>query len=112
MRTHIYKKSKTSTFQKTPITEETFERQGWDKHVEESEEGDFYYFTLPLPKNNPDPDSPILISSTNYESELLGLMSGNYMVEIADFFGLGSCYTEEELDTLYYILTRSHIDKK
>lgn len=113
MRTHIYSKGENlSSRESTPITERTFERQGWDKHVDDSEEeGEYYYFTLPLPKNNPDPDSPVLISSFNTEAEMMGLMNGNYVVEIADFYGLGSCYTEERLEKLYYLLTNSHIEK-
>ena len=39
---------------KTPITDEMFERQGWEK-VNEMEDGEeFYFYVLPLPKDNPD----------------------------------------------------------
>ena len=47
-------------FPLTPITEETFERQDWEMNVEKEqgvdydEPEEFYYFTLPLPKDNPD----------------------------------------------------------
>ena len=44
----------------TPITEETFFRQGWTKVTgadgfdDESEEGGHYYYTLPIPKDRDD----------------------------------------------------------
>ena len=39
----------------TPITEETFKKQGWTKEFEDDEKGDEYYYTLNLPKNNKNP---------------------------------------------------------
>ena len=42
------------------ITNKTFERQGWEMQVDtdgEDDEGkpiEYYYWTLPLPKDNPD----------------------------------------------------------
>jgi hypothetical protein len=102
-------------FPYTPITEETFERQGWEMVVEneEGEEGEmeeFYYFVLPLPKDNPDEHSPILISSANDDWETLGINNGEYYVELDNSNGLGLCTNEEELEILYRALTRNRIE--
>ena len=99
-----------------PITEETFERQGWEKITEtddddEIEERDSYsYWILPLPNDNPNEECPFLISSADDEYKQLGLSKGEYIVEIADFFGLGLCVNEEELQILYRSLTKQDIE--
>ena len=98
-----------------PITEKTFERQGWEKitEVEEDDLGDsdtFSYWILPLPKDNPDDNCPFLISSADDEYKELGINKGEYFIEIADFFGLGVCTNEEELEILYRSLTNSDIE--
>ena len=60
-------------FPMTPITEDTFERQGWERHVDtdggvdEDEPSEYYYYILPLPRDNPDENAPALASSTNDE---------------------------------------------
>lgn len=96
------------------ITEKTFERQGWEKVTEideESEEPETYtYYVLPLPKDNPDENCPVLISSADDEWKDLGIKKGEYFVEVADFFGLGLCTTEEELEILYRSLTKQEIE--
>ena len=96
------------------ITEKTFERQGWEKVTEideESEEPETYtYYVLPLPKDNPDENCPVLISSADDEWKDLGIKKGEYFVEVADFFGLGLCTTEEELEILYRSLTHQEIE--
>jgi len=98
-----------------PITEETFERQGWEK-ITETEDGDeegldsYTYWMLPLPKDNPDDECPYLISSADDEYLQLGINKGEYIVEVADFFGLGLCTTEEELEILYRALTKEDIE--
>ena len=99
----------------TPITEETFERQGWEMNVDK-EEGDdtseeYYYFTLPLPRDNPDQNAPVLISSCNDDYADLKIKKGEYYVEIEDMYGLGLCMSEEELEILYRALTKSEIEK-
>lgn len=99
-----------------PITEDTFKRQGWEKIEEldideDGEESTFYYWVLPLPKDNPDEFSAVLISSTNDEWEELELNEGEYIVQIADFFNLGICQNEEELEILYRILTKENIEE-
>ena len=99
----------------TPITEETFERQGWEMNVEKEEtEGEgldeYYYFTLPLPKDNPDDRAPNLVSSCNDDYKDLNIKKGEYFVEIEDMFGLGICTSEEELEILYRALTKTEIE--
>ena len=77
-------------FPLTPITEDTFERQGWEMIVDKDTDGDeYYYFVLPLPKDNPDENCPVLISSCNDDYEELGIVKGEYFVELEDLFGLG-----------------------
>lgn len=99
----------------TPITEETFERQGWEMVVEneEGEEGEmeeFYYFFLPLPKDNPDEHATVLISSANDDYQTLGIKKGEYYIEVDGTHGLGLCTNEEELEILYRALTRTKIE--
>lgn len=95
----------------TPITEETFERQGWEMNVEKEEGEEYYYFTLPLPKDNPDPKAPNLISSCNDDYQDLKIKKGEYYVEIEDMYGLGISMSEEELEILYRALTKSEIEQ-
>ena len=101
-------------FPYTPITDETFERQGWELHVEKGDgedDDEFYYFVLPLPKDNPDPDALCLISSANDDYQELGIKKGEYMVELEGLNGLGLCTNEEELEILYRALTRNQIEE-
>ena len=103
--------SKEIIFPLTPITEETFERQGWLRFEDTDDEGeDYYYWVLPLPKDNPDENCPVFISSCNDDYEELNISKGEYFVEIEDFFGLGFCQSEEELEILYRALTKSEIE--
>ena len=80
-----------------PITEETFKRQGWEKVTETEEDSEepetFSYYILPLPKDNPDENCPVLISSADDEYKDLEIQKGEYFVEIADLFGLGTLHT-------------------
>ena len=105
-----------SEFPYTPITEETFERQGWEMivesevNIESGELEEFYYFVLPLPKDNPDENAAVLMSSANDDYETLSIEKGEYMVEIDGTNGLGLCTNEEELEILYRALTRSEIE--
>lgn len=105
-------------FPLTPITEETFERQEWEMNVEKEESGDYneseeyYFFTLPLPRDNPDIKAPNLISSCNDDYKELGIEKGQYYVEVEHLYGLGLCTSEEELEILYRALTKSEIELK
>lgn len=99
----------------TKLTDETFERQGWRMIVGEEELGDgesveFYYWELSLPKDNPDEHAPVLISTGNDEWQEYDLEKGQYLVEIANMFGLGLCSSEEELEILYRSLTKDEIE--
>jgi len=104
-------------FPYTPITEETFERQGWEMIVENSvneENGEleeYYYFILPLPKDTPEQSAPVLMSSANDDWETLNINKGEYMVEVDGTNGLGLCTNEEELEILYRALTRREIEQ-
>jgi hypothetical protein len=109
----------------TPITENTFIRQGWDKHIvgdtlqmtdDEVLDGDdeVYYYTLPLPKERNDEYTPLLVSNATDEIGLLkdmGLSPNTFFVEIMGTDGLGYCTTEEELEILYKVLTGEHLEK-
>ena len=89
----------------TPITEETFKKQGWTKESDEDMKGNaITYWILTLPKNSKDPYSPCMISSFSNQ-KLKGLKEGEYVVELNDFGGLGFCASEEEIEVLYEILT-------
>ena len=98
-------------FPESLITEETFERQGWEKIEEDESEGPGgHYWILPLPKDNPSDDAPILISSMNDEWKDVGLPEGSYVIELEEFFGLGFCESEEQLEILYRALTGFEIN--
>ena len=108
-------KTKFLEFPFIPITEDTFERQGWEKITEdeggsEEEPSTFTYWILPLPKDNPDERCPILISSADDEWQELEINKGEFFVEVADFYGLGVCASEEELEVLYRSLTKVDIE--
>jgi hypothetical protein len=118
--------------QVTPITDSTFERQGWVKHLsndydsvndffEDREDIDAdeeldepYFWTLPIPKERTDNYAPRFITNSsddNIEVVNMGLKPGQYFVEIMDFDGLGFCTTEEELEILYKSLTGKYIEE-
>jgi len=118
--------------QATPLTDETFKRQGWSKHIsndyngtpdfienrEDVEDGDEldkpYFWTVPIPKERTDKYAPRLVTnSSDDDMELrnMGLKPGQYFIEILDFDGLGFCTTEEELEILYRSLTGKYIEQ-
>jgi hypothetical protein len=115
----------------TPITEETFKRQGWVKHSvedvemfdepqykkdkdeDEEDEDEPYFFTLPIPKNRIDRYAPMFVSNVSSDLEELknmGLKPGQYFIEMLDMDGLGFCSSEEELEILYKSLTHKYIE--
>lgn len=110
----------------TPITEDTFIRQGWSKQtvgdgmlvddeIDEivDDKIDVYYYVIPLPKDRKDPYTPVLTSNATDETGLLkdmGLAPGTFFVEIMGTEGLGYCTTEEELEILYKVLTGTEIE--
>ena len=110
-------------FPETPITEKTFETQGWlrvdeaeggffdddeendDEDTDGGESVTYYYFVLPLPKDNPDSECKMLISNCNDEYKDIGLPKGQYYVELENMNGLGLCQSEEQIEILYRSLT-------
>jgi hypothetical protein len=133
-------RSKEVKFPLTPITEETFIRQGWRKcdvneplFEEFGEDADFFdetegdeieepsdaseaiawYYTLAIPKDRTDPYCPRLVSNATDESGLLkemGLPEGTFFVELMDWDGLGYCQSEEEIEILYKSLTGTNLE--
>jgi len=104
-------------FPVTPITEKTFERQKWERHEEEEideingEIIKYYFYTLPIPKDNPESDCIQLISCANDEwNSFENLKKGEYVVQIDKSFGLGLCWTEEDLEILYKSLTTNDLE--
>jgi hypothetical protein len=115
----------------TPITENTFIRQGWNKHrvgdtlnitdddvMDDTDDvmddtDEVYYYTLSLPKERTDDYTPLLVSNATDETGLLkdmGLSVGTFFVEIMGTEGLGNCTTEEELEILYKVLTGENLE--
>ena len=133
-------RSKEVKFPLTPITEETFIRQGWrkcdvneplfeefgeDDNFFDETEGDeieepsdaseaiAWYYTLAIPKDRTDPYCPRLVSNATDESGLLkemGLPEGTFFVELMDWDGLGYCQSEEDIEILYKALTGKNLE--
>ena len=130
-------RTKEVKFPLTPITEETFIRQGWrkcdvneplfeefgedenemeDEEMEEpieTPEAIAWYYTLALPKDRTDPYCPRLVSNATDESGLLKEMElpeGTFFVELMDWDGLGYCQSEEEIEILYKALTGKNLE--
>ena len=112
-----------ATLRTTPITEKTFERQKWFKHLVEEQtfikfEDDVpddkpYFFLLPLPKNRKDQYAAFLVSNQSNDTEALlslNIPPGQYFVELLGSDGLGFCSSEEELEVLYRALTGDEIE--
>ena len=130
-------RTKEVKFPLTPITEETFIRQGWrkcdvneplfeefgeDEDEMENEEMEepiekpeaiAWYYTLAIPKDRTDPYCPRLVSNATDESGLLKEMElpeGTFFVELMDWDGLGYCQSEEEIEILYKALTGKNLE--
>ena len=130
-------RTKEVKFPLTPITEETFIRQGWrkcdvneplfeefgededgmeDDEMEEpmeKPEAIAWYYTLAIPKDRTDPYCPRLVSNATDESGLLKEMElpeGTFFVELMDWDGLGYCQTEEDIEILYKVLTGKDLE--
>ena len=130
-------RSKEVKFPLTPITEETFIRQGWrkcdvneplfdefgedldemeDEEIEEpieKPEAIAWYYTLAIPKDRTDPYCPRLVSNATDESGLLKEMElpeGTFFVELMDWDGLGYCQSEEDIEILYKALTGINLE--
>ena len=130
-------RTKEVKFPLTPITEETFIRQGWrkcdvneplfdefgedldemeDEEIEEpieKTEAIAWYYTLAIPKDRTDPYCPRLVSNATDESGLLKEMElpeGTFFVELMDWDGLGYCQSEEAIEILYKALTGTNLE--
>ena len=130
-------RTKEVKFPLTPITEETFIRQGWrkcdvneplfdefgedldemeDEEIEEpieKPEAIAWYYTLSIPKDRTDPYCPRLVSNATDESGLLKEMElpeGTFFVELMDWDGLGYCQSEEAIEILYKALTGTNFE--
>ena len=130
-------RTKEIKFPLTPITEETFIRQGWrkcdvneplfdefgedldemeDEEIEEpieKPEAIAWYYTLSIPKDRTDPYCPRLVSNATDESGLLKEMElpeGTFFVELMDWDGLGYCQSEEAIEILYKALTGTNLE--
>ena len=115
-------KTKEIKLNMTPITEDTFKRQGWNKisvgddeamEDTDTDSGD-YYFSIALPKDRDDEIAPMFVSNSTNEGNLIkeiGLKPGQFFIEIMDMDGLGFCASEEELDVLYSALTGEDIEE-
>lgn len=115
-------KTKEIKLNMTPITEDTFIRQGWnkisvgdDEAMEDTDSGSGdYYFSIALPKDRDDEFAPMFVSNSTNEGNLIkeiGLKPGQFFIEIMDMDGLGFCASEEELDVLYSALTGEDIEE-
>jgi hypothetical protein len=96
----------------TPLTEEKLIEVGFEKVVDKSRSEDEYNFVIRLPKNSADPHCMCLVSSYTTEYKELRLKAGEFIVELYDSGGLGVCSSMEELDMLYFVLTRQSIYEK
>ena len=130
-------RTKEVKFPLTPITEETFIRQGWRKcdvneplfdefgeDLDDMEDGEIeepsenteataWYYTLAIPKDRTDPYCPRLVSNATDESGLLKEMQlpeGTFFVELMDWDGLGYCQSEEDIEILYKALTGKNLE--
>ena len=130
-------RTKEVKFPLTPITEETFIRQGWrkcdvneplfdefgedlddmeDEEIEEpieKPEAIAWYYTLSIPKDRTDPYCPRLVSNATDENGLLKEMElpeGTFFVELMDWDGLGYCQSEEAIEILYKALTGTNLE--
>lgn len=95
----------------TPITKETFEKQNWIYCKDMYDGDEVEYWILPLPIDNPDENSPYLVSSLETDSEVLELEPGEFVIEMFGMNGLGLCKTEEQIKILYYSLTSTDLDE-
>lgn len=82
------------------------EEQGWERHIEFNEEtsNNFEYWTLRLPRDNPDPNPPYLVTNRS-DDDLEDLEPGEFVAEISNFYGLGFCETRDDVENLYFYLT-------
>lgn len=93
----------------TPITEHSLSSVGFERVIEkDAEEGDVK-FILRLPRDSSDPNCMCLISSYRSDYKELHLNEGEFVVELFDSGGMGVCFSMEEVDLLYFVLTKKNL---
>ena len=97
------------TIPQTPITDHSFKKWGAIKIEESDGESEYYYWILPMPKDEDVADRPTLISTANDEWKQLDLNEGEYLITLFD--NLPMMETEEEVELLYKILTKENLTK-
>jgi hypothetical protein len=93
----------------TPITEDRLIEVGFEKVIERDRDVTEYNYLIRLPKDSADPHCMCLVSSYSTEWKELKLREGEFIVELFDGGGLGVCVAMEELDMLYFVLTKKSI---
>lgn len=94
------------------ITDAWCESNGWYRSDEKDGDSTFHFWSLPLPRDNPDANGPYLISSASDETEFLGILPGQFFVEIFNLGGLGNCKTVEDIEHLYRVLVKQGLYDK
>lgn len=102
------------TIPQTPITDLSFKKWGLKKIKELDEDVEYYYYVIPLPKHNyPNNDmKPFLITSANDEAKEFGLENGQFAVRLFEIGELPPLKTEQEVELLYYLLTKENLNSK
>ena len=98
------------TMPQTPITEHSFKKWNAIKIEEKDEDGEYYYYVLPIPIDEEiEGDKPVLVSTANDEWKDVDIDEGTYLVSLFD--NLPMIETEEEVELLYKILTKENLTK-
>ena len=98
------------TMPQTPITDHSFKRWGAIRIEETDGASEYYYWILPLPKEDDDVSNrPTLISIASDDWKAMGVNEGEYLVTLFD--NLPMLETEEEIELLYKILTKENLTK-
>ena len=74
----------------------------------------YHYYIIPLP-NQWDEDTssrPALLSTSNDEYNIIGVNKGEYKISVFDYGELPLLETEEEVELLYYIVTKQQLTSK
>lgn len=102
------------TIPQTPITDQSFKKWGLKKIKDTDRDIEYYYYIIPLPKEDyPNNDmKPFLITSANDEAREFGLEDGQFVVRLFEIGELPPLKTEQEVELLYYLLTKQNLNSK
>lgn len=102
------------TIPQSPITDVSFKKWGIKKVKDTDGGGMYYYYLIPLPKSDyaNNDMKPFLISSANDEAKEFGLSDGQFIVRLFEIGELPPLKTEEEVELLYYLLTKENLNSK